>query len=132
MAEVRPLTCAGCGLLCDDVILRSDDDGAHLEPPCRLGAEWFSARMYPPAGTPAATVDGQAAEVDVALARAAELLRGARRPLVHGFDGATVEDVTGFPPTVINVNGNVAGVDLFLAADTATPQDKSLRTRCAV
>ena len=92
MAEVRPLTCAGCGLLCDDVILRSDDDGAHLEPPCRLGAEWFSARMYPPAGTPAATVDGQAAEVDVALARAAELLRGARRPLVHGFDGATVED----------------------------------------
>lgn len=92
MAEVRPLTCAGCGLLCDDVILWSDDDGAHLEPPCHLGAEWFSARMFPPAGTPPATVDGQPADVDAALARAAELLRGARHPLVHGFDGATVED----------------------------------------
>ena len=32
------------------------------------------------------------ADVETALARAAELLRGARRPLLHGFDGATVED----------------------------------------
>ena len=41
---------------------------------------------------PAATIDGEPADVDSALARAAELLRGARRPLVRGFDGATVED----------------------------------------
>jgi formylmethanofuran dehydrogenase subunit B len=31
--------------------------------------------------------------VEAALARAVDLLHGARRPLLHGFDGATVEDV---------------------------------------
>jgi formylmethanofuran dehydrogenase subunit B len=41
----------------------------------------------------AATIDGQPAELETAVARAAELLRHARRPLVHGFDAATVEDV---------------------------------------
>ena len=42
-------------------------------------------------GAPA-TISGEAVDVDTALSRAAELLRAARRPLVHGFDGATVED----------------------------------------
>jgi formylmethanofuran dehydrogenase subunit B len=92
VAEVRPLICAGCGLLCDDVILWRERDAVHLEPPCHLGAEWFSARMLRPADTPAATINGEPADLDSAVMQAAELLRGARRPLVHGFDGATVED----------------------------------------
>ena len=92
MAEVRPITCAGCALFCDDVILRSEGDAAYLEPPCHLGADWFSARMFRPADAPAATINGQPADLDAAVARAAELLRHARRPLLHGFDGATVED----------------------------------------
>ena len=92
MAELSRLTCAGCGLVCDDVTVRRENHAAHLEPPCQLGSEWFSARMFRSADTPAATIDGQPADVDAALARAAELLRGARRPLVYGFDGATVED----------------------------------------
>jgi formylmethanofuran dehydrogenase subunit B len=40
-----------------------------------------------------ATIGGEAADVEAALARAAELLRGARRPRVRGFDHATIEDV---------------------------------------
>ena len=87
-----PLTCAGCGLLCDDVTVLTSDDTVRLEPPCPLGTEWFSERILRPAGGPAATIDGQPADVEPALARAAELLRGARRPLLHGFEGATVED----------------------------------------
>jgi formylmethanofuran dehydrogenase subunit B len=62
-----------------------------LLPPCRLGAEWFSARLRGPPG-PQATINGQPTDVRTALTRAAELLRRARRPLVYGFDGATVED----------------------------------------
>jgi formylmethanofuran dehydrogenase subunit B len=81
------VTCAGCGLLCDDVTL----DGDRLSPDCSLGADWFATRRREAAG-PLATVDGGVADVDAALARAAELLRGARRPLVHGFAEATVED----------------------------------------
>jgi formylmethanofuran dehydrogenase subunit B len=92
VAEFGPVTCAGCGLLCDDVIVERVADGVRVHPSCRLGAEWFSDRMRRPAGEPAATIDGQPADIETALSRAAELLRGARRPLVHGFDQATVED----------------------------------------
>jgi formylmethanofuran dehydrogenase subunit B len=92
VSEVGPLTCAGCGLLCDDVTLWREADAVHLEPSCQLGEEWFSARMLRPADTPAATINGQPVELDAAVTRSAELLRGARRPIVRGFDGATVED----------------------------------------
>jgi formylmethanofuran dehydrogenase subunit B len=87
-----PVTCAGCGLLCDDVTVERKDDAVRLRPPCRLGTEWFSERIRRPANAPAAIIRGQEADVETALTRAAELLRGARRPLLHGFDGATVED----------------------------------------
>jgi formylmethanofuran dehydrogenase subunit B len=89
---VAPITCAGCGVLCDDVIVRRAGDGVRVEPPCGLGAEWFSERVRGAASAPAATIRGQPADVETALTRAAELLRWARRPLLYGFDGATVED----------------------------------------
>jgi formylmethanofuran dehydrogenase subunit B len=92
MAEFGPVTCAGCGLLCDDVTVEAADDGIAVRPECRLGAAWFSDRLSQVADGPAATVDGEPADVEAALARAGELLRQARRPLLHGFKGATVED----------------------------------------
>ena len=60
--------------------------------PVASALEWFSERMLRPAESPGATINGEAVDVEAALARAAELLRGARRPLLHGFDHATVED----------------------------------------
>ena len=94
MPERGPLTCAGCGLLCDDVSLARADDGVRLEPRCDLGSQWFTERLRSDADAePRATIDGQPADVDAALARARELLRGARRPLLHGFGAATIEDV---------------------------------------
>ena len=86
-----PLTCAGCSILCDDVTVERVDDGVRLAPPCDLGAEWFSARARRPSES-AATIGGRPADIETALSRAAALLRGARRPLLHGFDAATVED----------------------------------------
>jgi formylmethanofuran dehydrogenase subunit B len=91
VSELGPLTCAGCGLLCDDVTVEASGDGIRLRPECPVGARWFSERRRRPDEAPA-TVRGEAADVDSALARAAELLRAARRPLLDGFDGATVED----------------------------------------
>ncbi len=91
MAEFGPVTCAGCGLLCDDVTVEAASDEVRLRPECRLGARWFAERMRPTDDAPA-TINGEAADVESALARAAELLRGARRPLLHGFEGTTVED----------------------------------------
>ena len=91
MTEVGPVTCAGCALLCDDVVLERSGDDVRLQPRCELGAAWFSDRVRRERAA-AATIGGHPADVDAALVRAAELLRGARRPLVHGFDEATTED----------------------------------------
>ncbi len=92
MADLGPITCAGCGLLCDDVTVDRSGDAVRLQPPCGLGTEWFAARAREPASASAATIGGEPADVEAALHRAAELLRAARRPLLHGFDAATVED----------------------------------------
>jgi formylmethanofuran dehydrogenase subunit B len=92
MAEAGPLTCAGCSLLCDDVVFDPSGDPVALEPRCELGAEWLAERIRAMASAPAAAIRGQPVDVDAALRRAGELLHEARRPLIHGFDGATVED----------------------------------------
>ena len=92
MSDRATVTCAGCGLLCDDVTIECDGDAVRLHPPCDLGAEWFSGRSRGRASAPPATIDGQPDHIDEAVKRAAELLRAARRPLVYGFDSATVED----------------------------------------
>jgi formylmethanofuran dehydrogenase subunit B len=91
-AGIGPVTCAGCGLLCDDVTLDRSGDAVRLRPACALGARWFTERVHPLADAPGATIDGDPAEVEAALARAAELLRRARRPMLYGFEGSTVED----------------------------------------
>jgi formylmethanofuran dehydrogenase subunit B len=82
----------GCGLLCDDVTLDCSGDAVRLRPVCALGARWFTERVHRPADAPAATIHGEPAEVEAALVRAAELLRHARRPMLYGFEGSTVED----------------------------------------
>jgi formylmethanofuran dehydrogenase subunit B len=91
-AEIGPVTCAGCSLLCDDVMLDRSGQAVRLRPACHLGATWFAERIRLPPQAPGATIDGEPAAVEAALTRAAELLRGARRPLVYGFDASTVED----------------------------------------
>ena len=91
-AEIGPVTCAGCGLLCDDVMLDCSGEAVRLRPACVLGAQWFTERVHRPADAPGATINGEPADVEAALKRAAELLRAAHRPLLYGFDGATVED----------------------------------------
>ncbi len=91
MAEYGPVTCAGCGLLCDDVAVETSGDRVRLRPECPLGAQWFAERVRPRDAAPA-TIDGQPANLESALARAAELLRRSRRPRLHGFENATIED----------------------------------------
>jgi formylmethanofuran dehydrogenase subunit B len=82
------LICAGCALLCDDVTT----DGVRLEPECALGDAWLADRSAAAADAPDATVAGVRTDWETAVGRAAQLLRDARRPLVHGFANATIED----------------------------------------
>jgi formylmethanofuran dehydrogenase subunit B len=83
----EPLVCAGCSLLCDDVAVAD----ASFAPECPRGANWYAARAAGDGGSEA-TIADQPSDVESALGAAAELLRASRRPLVHGFAGATIED----------------------------------------
>lgn len=87
----RRATCAGCGLVCDDITAVVEDGGGieRLERTCPLGDTWFAERAAPAA--PAARLDGREVGVDEALDAAAELLAGARAPLVYGLGQATCE-----------------------------------------
>ena len=84
-----PVICAACPLLCDDVVL----DAGRAEHACDRGAEALLAAIAAP--RPAAAAWDAAAPIapDRATARAADMLAGARRPLVTGLAGCTVEAV---------------------------------------
>src|SRR4051794_2040837 len=91
MSSRERATCAGCGLLCDDITAVVGDDGTleRLERTCPLGDAWFAERVA--AEPPAARVDGNEVALEEALDAAASILAGARSPLVYGLGGASCE-----------------------------------------
>jgi formylmethanofuran dehydrogenase subunit B len=122
MAEV---ICAGCGTVCDDVVVDLTAAPVRVEPRCPVAETWFAARV--PDDDADARVQGEPVAVDVAVRRAAELLRDARRPLICGFDGATVEaacvaialaDQLG--AAVDTGAGRAGGADALRGSSTAT------------
>src|SRR4051812_27799751 len=84
-------TCAGCGLVCDDITAVVGDDGAleRLERTCPLGDAWFAERVR--ALPPIARVGGREAVLEAALDEAAAILGRAHAPLVYGLGGASCE-----------------------------------------
>src|SRR4051794_31488970 len=91
MSSRERATCAGCGLLCDDITAVVGDDGTleRLERTCPLGDAWFAERVA--AEPPAARVDGNEVALEEALDAAASILAGARSPLVYGLGQTSVE-----------------------------------------
>ena len=90
MASRERATCAGCGLVCDDIVAAVEGGRIErLERTCPLGDAWFAAHVAP--GLPAATVDGREVQLEEALDTAAALLGDARAPLVYGLGRATCE-----------------------------------------
>jgi formylmethanofuran dehydrogenase subunit B len=87
-------TCLACGLLCDDIEAHIEDEGVGPRivaagRACGLGAAWFLQKRDP--GRPIATIDGQACIDQSAIDRAAGLLLAARRPVVLGLVGTSLE-----------------------------------------
>ncbi len=88
---VEHATCLGCGCLCDDIaVVVEGGRVVGADRACPIGREWFLAPR-PGAGLPAVTVDGRASTFERGVARAAEILGGARAPAVWGLAGTTVE-----------------------------------------
>ncbi|MBA4063252.1 MAG: formylmethanofuran dehydrogenase subunit B [Isosphaera sp.] len=84
------VACTVCGCVCDDLrvtvaggrVVRAD--GA-----CRLAEPWFLSQNA--SRPPAAEVGGLPADPDAAFARAADLLRAAKYPLIYGLSRSTTE-----------------------------------------
>lgn len=83
--SLREATCAFCGLLCDDLEVEVAGGALRVvRGGCSRSAAAFAALGEP--ADPAPRIAGQTASLDAAVAAAAELLRGARRPLIGGLD----------------------------------------------
>lgn len=90
-----PVVCPGCGCLCDDVTVNFEGRRVTgFEPECIMGRRWFETAVAGDDG-PEAMVEGQPFASGVAVERAAELLREARRPVVYGLTTTTTEAVRG-------------------------------------
>jgi formylmethanofuran dehydrogenase subunit B len=86
----RSVGCTVCGCVCDDLAVTVEGGRVtRAEGACHLAEPWFLSQNanHPPA----ALVDGSPVEPAVAFARAAEILRGARYPLVYGLSRSTTE-----------------------------------------
>jgi formylmethanofuran dehydrogenase subunit B len=90
MAIVDDFACTLCSCLCDDLRLTVDGDRiVRAERACALAEPWLLNQNS--GDMPAARVNGEAATVEAAIARAAELLRGARYPLIFGLSRSSTE-----------------------------------------
>src|SRR3989442_6131292 len=77
---VEHVTCLGCGCACDDITLVVKQDRvAAARNACTLGVAWFGDGS----ASHEVRVDGRSTSLEQALARAAEILRAAKRPLVY-------------------------------------------------
>jgi formylmethanofuran dehydrogenase subunit B len=91
MAEtIRNVACTVCGCVCDDLAVTVEGGRVvRAEGACRLAEPWFLAQNS--SHPPPAEIDGQPADPDAAYARAADLLRGSRSPLIYGLSRSTTE-----------------------------------------
>lgn len=81
--------CAACPLLCDDVVFGA----GRVAHACDSGARALLAAIAVPRAAPKAWHAGRPILDPPALAHAADMLAGARRPLITGLVGCTVEAV---------------------------------------
>jgi len=126
---VHDWTCPFCPLLCDDLSIQVDARGAlgHVEgESCPRLAHALSA--FAPAADGAAiataSIDGQPADIDTALSRAAALLADARAPLFGGL----ATDVAGARALYTLAAYSGAIVD-HLHGDTLTQNTLALQDR---
>lgn len=108
-----PAVCLGCALCCDDVEVSAGRGelgfSANL---CGLGRDWFcqqaaAARQVAQA-RPA--IAGQPSDYFSAVRAAADLIRGARSPLLCGLNGLSLAEQQGFAELALAI-GAVVDVD---------------------
>jgi formylmethanofuran dehydrogenase subunit B len=88
--EVSDVPCPFCACLCDDLqVTVSGGRVVSVSGACELARPRFLGLSE--SERPTCRIDGRPAEIQEALARAAELLSSARYPLIHGLSRASCE-----------------------------------------
>src|SRR5687768_2316337 len=87
---IRDATCTFCGCVCDDIDLTVQGERIiAAERACELGKDWFLSQRND--SLPACLIQGQPATVTEGIERAAQILAGAKYPLVYGLAATTSE-----------------------------------------
>src|SRR5437660_6236156 len=83
-------TCTFCGCVCDDMELTVENNHiTKAKNACVLGKAWFLNHHVE--DRPVALIGGQPASLDDAIEKAAQILAGARYPIVYGLSDTTCE-----------------------------------------
>jgi formylmethanofuran dehydrogenase subunit B len=124
-AITRDWTCPFCPLLCDDLVVASHGDGTLTVPDTECPRLSQALAQFGAADTRCgALVDGNEADRDTALARAAQILADARRPLFGGL----ATDVAGARALYTLAAGCGAMLD-HLHGDALSPATLALQDR---
>src|SRR5919204_1317926 len=87
---VANATCTFCGCVCDDMELTVQDNHiTKAKNACVLGKAWFLNHHVE--DRPVALIEGRPATLEEAVERAAQILAGARYPIVYGLSDTTCE-----------------------------------------
>ena len=84
---LKNVACTMCGCVCDDLeISVVDGQIAALSPGCTLAESWLPGQSC---GSPLNKVEGKVVALELAVERAAELLRNANSPLIYGLSSSS-------------------------------------------
>jgi len=87
---VRDATCTFCGCVCDDIDLTvKGQQIVEAKQACELGTPWFLNQRID--ARPSCLIAGQPASVADGIERAAQILAGAKYPLIYGLSDTTCE-----------------------------------------
>src|SRR3954452_7837808 len=88
--RVDDVACTVCGCVCDDLrISVAAGRVVRAEGACYLSEPWFLGQGK--GERPPALIDGRPVALDDAFARAGEILRAARSPLIYGLSRSSTE-----------------------------------------
>jgi formylmethanofuran dehydrogenase subunit B len=87
-SKLTNVTCPACGLLCDDIVVSSVQQGATIENACAKGITFFNTNI----SNSSATIAGKPVDITQALLRAAEILNASKKAIFAGLS----TDLAGF------------------------------------